>query len=853
MRDRLPLAIRLALRSHGGQNRALSLLALSSIATAVAMASGLEMSARSVEAEIGRTGDELAGAAQLEVTAGGVGVPEALLARVTGVAGVRAAVPYLETTVRAERGERLVSLHIIGVDLLEDAKVREYHPAGSERVIEDPLRLLAEPGAVVLNEALAHELGVRLGDALPVTRGRQRFELVVRGLLAAGGVADAFGGRIAVTDAYLLQTLLGREGWFDRIEVVAEPGADLGRVTADLARAVAGEATVRPSATRGGWVESALATVRLIVAAMVMVAIGVASLLSHAAMSLFVDRRARELSLLRLTGLEARRVKRFLHVDALLLAALGTAAGIAAGIVFSRGFVALLSGLTDFLEDVQVDRLELEPATIALAAAVGCLVALAGMVPAARRAVAKPPLEQLALWRSRAPQRGDRRVYAVQLALALAWLAVVLAPLGLAPLVRIGAILALGLAFLVFAGRSPLPQILVRMRPGFERVLPGLGRLVGASLVARPLHTGLHIAALAGVVAGVAVTGILEQSLASTLDGWTASQFPSGVMITPDADITFRNDQHIPADVVSEIRATAGVSAVFEQYADKILYRGEEVLLSASDMQVMAEHGRLPAVGIERRALATAIAAGGAAVSDGFAKRFAVASGDELALDTPAGPRRFQVAGILRDYAGPGGSVNIDLAVYDRLWQRPGARNLVIWTDGDPAPVVRRIEERVGSRQSLFFAYGADLERFATRLLGRFTRILDLVAGLTSVLGGLAVLNLLLGALAERRRELGLLRSTGATRGQIGALVLLDGLLAGVIGGAAGLLLGVVCAYPLATSVVSQALGWSLDFSLRAAHLALLLAGVALASLVAAVYPAWLARRVLTREVLAPE
>jgi putative ABC transport system permease protein len=268
---------------------------------------------------------------------------------------------------------------------------------------------------------------------------------------------------------------------------------------------------------------------------------------------------------------------------------------------------------------------------------------------------------------------------------------------------------------------------------------------------------------------------------------------------------------------------------------------------------VLAEHGRVAAVDGEPEALARDIASGQIAVSDGFARHFGVGRGDSLWLDTPAGPRSFRVAGVIRDYAGPGGTLNIDLAIYDGLWSRPGARNVVIWADPPVKEVIRSIEQRTGQRQSLFFAYGAQLERYATRLLSRFTRIIDLMATLIAMLGGFAILNLLLQAVGERRRELGVLRSAGATRGQIAALVLIDGLIAGVMGGAAGIGLGIACAYPLATSVVPDVLGWSLEFSAGPGRLARLLIGIAIASLAAGIYPAWLSRRVLTREVLAPE
>jgi putative ABC transport system permease protein len=851
--ERLPLPLLLAWRSHFGSHSALSLLSLLSVAAAVTMASGLEMASRSVEAEISRTGDELAGIAQIEVTAGPIGVREELLDVVGRTEGVRVASPLIEANVRVADGpSRGVSLHLLGVDLLVDPEVRTY-PSTEGARIPDPLRLVAEPGAVIVSHRLASELGLDPGTRLSVRAGRRTVEIVIRGILPPGGIADAFGGRIAIGDVYLLQTLLEREGWLDRIDVVAEPGLEVGPLISGLAQRLDGKATVRPSRSRSSWVESTLATVRLVVSAMVAVAVVVASLLSAAAMTTFVDRRAREFALLRTVGLEAHRLRRFLYVDALLLAAFGSALGLAGGVLLSRAFFSVLSAVTDFLQNVEIAELRISPSTVVMAAAVGMLVASVGIAFPARRASRRPVLDELGAWRSVPSRPRIRRDLVLLAILAALWLLALLAPLGVPPLARIASIFALGLAVLFVAIRSALPAILRRLGPVLERTLPGIGRLAGASLAARPLQSALHVSAIAAVLAGVTMSRMLGDSLATTLDAWTASQFPGGVYVSPTSGLSFGSDEYLTPEVVDSIRSTPGVSALFEQYSTNLLYRGEEVLLAATNMAVMAEYGRVPALDADPRQLARDVAAGQIAVSDQFAHRFGVEAGGTVTFDTPKGARAFTVAGVIRDYAGPAGSVNLDLHVFDELWTRPGARNVVIWVREPPAAVVRQIEERLDDHQALYFAYGDELERYASGILARFTRILDVVAMLTAALGGVAVLNLLLGSIAERRRDLALLRSTGATRRQVAALVLLDGLLAGLLGGLAGLALGVSCAYPLTRVVMTDALGWSLSVALDPIKLAALLGAVLLASLSAALYPAWLSRRAITREALAPE
>ncbi|MCX5737372.1 MAG: hypothetical protein NTZ61_02545, partial [Proteobacteria bacterium] len=104
MMERLPFALLIAVRNHLGPNRVLTGIAVLAIATAVMLAAGLEMAARSVDTEIDRTGTEMAGAAQLEVTAGTVGVPDSVRDEVARVEGVRVAAPLVEATFRIVSG-----------------------------------------------------------------------------------------------------------------------------------------------------------------------------------------------------------------------------------------------------------------------------------------------------------------------------------------------------------------------------------------------------------------------------------------------------------------------------------------------------------------------------------------------------------------------------------------------------------------------------------------------------------------------------------------------------------------------------------------------------------------------------
>jgi putative ABC transport system permease protein len=775
------------------------------------------MSSRSVETELIRTADQLAGSAQIEVVGGSLGIQETLLESVAAVPGVRVAAPLVEAGCRLIEGPvRDLPLYVIGVDLLADPTVRLYSVRQADATVDDPLRLIALPNSILISDQLAKRLGVAVGRSIVVRFGHKQYDLVVRGVLSAGGVGEAFGGQIAVMDVYSLQTLLQRQGWLDRIDIVVDGSHDVSSMMTSIRGVVQGRATVRRSATRNLWVESTLATLQFVVAALVLVAVVSASLLAYGATSLFVDRRMQELALLRLAGLEGPRVRRLLYLDVILLAIAGCGLGFALALPLSQSFLDVLSGISGFLQNIQIQRLEVRPMTVLIGIVVGFLVALVGVVEPARRATLSPPLEVLIGARggeipaNRASIRSLAAVIPVVVFLALS-----VFPFGLPALLRVAALFILGVTTLTMAALTCLPQAIHALRPALEHGFSGIGRLAGASLLARPVQTALTVACVAGVLAAVTISLTLVGSVTRTLDGWTFGQFQGGVFVTAGTPLTVRAEELISPETLATVRETPGVRGVYNQITVTILYQGQDILLSAGAMEVLAEYGHLPLVAGDSRETALALTRGEVVVSDGFKRRFGIGRGDVITLDTPRGPRVFRVAGVIRDYAGPAGSVTMDIGAFDSLWPLKGSRNLVLWTDRDPALVIKDVERRVGEKQTLFFVYGNDLERFATRLLDRFTRLLKVVAIMTATLGGSAVFNMLLGAVAARTREIAVLRSVGATRSQVQALILVDGSLLSLFGGIGGILVGLACSYPIVSEIIPEAVGWSLTYSLR--------------------------------------
>jgi putative ABC transport system permease protein len=142
----------------------------------------------------------------------------------------------------------------------------------------------------------------------------------------------------------------------------------------------------------------------------------------------------------------------------------------------------------------------------------------------------------------------------------------------------------------------------------------------------------------------------------------------------------------------------------------------------------------------------------------------------------------------------------------------------------------------------------------------RYLHVVDIViagiGGIAILISGLSVANALLAAVRERRREIGVMKSIGAGDGDVLRWFLLEAGLIGLVGGVAGAAAGMVMAVVIGLQVVDYltAQGLVLDpIQLSDVPFGILLAGIAgsvLVSLAAGVAPALRAARLPMRDAV---
>ncbi len=127
------------------------------------------------------------------------------------------------------------------------------------------------------------------------------------------------------------------------------------------------------------------------------------------------------------------------------------------------------------------------------------------------------------------------------------------------------------------------------------------------------------------------------------------------------------------------------------------------------------------------------------------------------------------------------------------------------------------------------------------------------MALMIAVVGGLGLSGTMGMNVMERTREIGVMRSIGASNGAIRQLVVVEGLLIGLISWAGGALLGLPIGQQLGNILGTGLFGLPFHFVPDWNGLVTWLIIVVVLSIVASLLPAWNASRLTVREVLAYE
>jgi putative ABC transport system permease protein len=794
-----------------------TLLTLFGISLGVCVVFAIDVVNTSVVGSFKNTIDSASGKTALTVGDDGTGVDEALLERVRAVPGVLAAAPVIEETARdLKSGTQLV---VLGVDTTADGQVRDYEITANDVKIADDLAFLNDPHAVIVTTRFAERVGVKVGDTLSLESVQGKSDYTIRGTLAAHGPANMFGGDVLLMDVYAAQIAFERGKRFDHIDVVPAADTELTALRNRIDKALSGKASIKRPEGRTAEAEQLMAGFRLGLSLAGLVTMFVGGFIVYNALAIAVGQRRHEIGVLRALGTTRAQILALFVGEGMLMGALGAAVGVGFGMLLARSVLKMVAGTVSALYvTVAPEHLLVSARDVIVAVSVGVGAAfIAAFFPARSAAFVEPASAM-----RKKSDGADVSFASMGTSLKVGGGALLVALL-LALFVHVqhnfllgyavSAVFALAAAFLspalALAVGGLARRLLGDRDPAVMLGSVGFMRNAGRNSVA--------IAALGMGLANVVNADAFVDSMKHNTTRWLERSTRADIFVFAGKNLRAKVDHPLPESLGQELRKLPDIALVDPNRSTRHSLHGQPFNLISNDLAHYRRYNDIPVVaGDLERALPAMEAGTGLAASETFAHAFQVGLGDKLTLQTPAGPRSFEIVLVYVDYSSELGILRTTHDAYVRIWNDPLADSYGVYVrKGASIDAVRtRVAAAVDARYGLIaISNGEYKSQFMTVIDDSFglMRATEIVAVVVSVLG---IINTLLVTIMDRRTELAVLKAIGAEREQIQRMLMVEGALIGLCATLVGVAFGALFSAYIVKELLRLQVGWQMSWQM---------------------------------------
>ncbi len=797
--------------------------------------------------------ESVTGKATHQIVGGPNGFSSELYTRLRLELGIKVSAPVVSEFVRTSGNDQ--ALRLMGVDPLAEPPFRSYLRGENENIDFEALnQIIAVPGAVVISDALAGRLKLEAGDDLEISAAGRFSSAQIVGILQSENNSSRQAlDDLIISDIATAQEWTGMAGRLSRIDLILAAD-DAERIRSELPDGVSllefGE---------GDALDQMIAAFEINLQAMSLLALVVGLFLIYNTVTFSVVQRRGVIGILRSLGTTRAQVFAFILGEALILGAVGTALGLALGVIMGRGAVALVSQtISDLYFAVNVRGISVEVLTLLKGAGIGMLASVVAALLPSLDATRTAPA---GVMKRSTEEEQTRRL--------LPHITVLAALLNLGGLLLLGVpgadlYLSFGALLMIIVGGAFFTPaaLLIMMRlllPVGGAVFGVLGRMACRAISRSLSRTSVAVAALTIAVSVIVGVNTMIGSFRSTVADWLSNSLGAQIFVSPP--LFSNNNASIDVDgaVLELARAVPGVEAVSSARAVTV-YSPDfpdfpPINLLASDFDIAGDNRRFRWTQVAVEDHQEALNAGRLMVSESFAKRRGIdESNNSIILSTDLGERSFEIFGVYYDYSTDQGTVYMARSVYDQYFDDSFVTSLGIFLEAgtDADAVIGALRARL-TDYDLLVQDNASLRRGALEVFDRTFAITIALRLLTTLVAFIGILSALMALQLEHTREYGAMRATGMTPGQLTRFTLIQTGLMGLAAGTLALPIGTLLSLVLIYVINLRSFGWTMQFVLLPGEFLEAFLVAVIAALLAGVYPAWRLGRLKPAEALRSE
>jgi len=725
------------------------------------------------------------------------------------------------------------------------------HPHGDQRF--NPLELVSGtwpvgPHEVAIDANTASKKDYKLGDSIGVIARGPEQTFRISGIVKIGGVSSLGGATMAILDFPTAQKLFRKEGRLDSISVAAKPGVKPQELVKEIQPLLPPTAQVRTGQAQAKQAtkdtNGFLSIFQDFLLAFAGVALFVGSFVIANTLSITIAQRTRELATLRTLGATRRQVRNSVLLEAFVIGALASLAGLFLGLALAKGLNAVFVSLGIDLPQAST---VFATRTIVVSMLVGTGITLLASLRPAIRATRVPPISAVREGAVLPPGRFARfGPHAALLTIAAAT-ALMLVGLLVGGLTTAQRLLSIGVgAAGVFLGVAMLAKTLV---PPLARVLGWPAAKTGGAAGELARGNAMRNPARTASTASALMIGLALVTLVSVLAAGLKTRFESAVNSVFNADYALTaTDNFSPISIASSEALTRvpGVQVVSGVRAGQGKAFGKDIGVTGVDGNV----SKVITVDWQdgSQAVPGELGHDGAFVSKDFATKHHLAVGDTVAVETPGGKTvDFVVKAVFSPPKGgsPYGDVTISSTRFDSLYENPQNVYSFVRMAGGVTPAnTARLTAALQPFPDAKIQTETQFKRNQERGIDMLLNLLYVLLSLSIIVSLFGIVNTLVLTVFERTRELGMLRAVGMTRRQVRWMIRDESVITALIGSALGIPVGVVLALMVGYAIKYPA------FTVPWGTLVVFVIAAVVAGLIAAIFPARRAGRLNVLEAL---
>ncbi|KOV89252.1 MULTISPECIES: ABC transporter permease [unclassified Streptomyces] len=690
-------------------------------------------------------------------------------------------------------------------------------------------------GEVLIDSATAKRAGYRVGDTVRLSVDGPVLTPTVSGIFTTDDGNVAAGGSLTLFDTATAQSLFGKKGTYDEIDVQAAPGTSQTALKAELDKALPAKLVETTTGKQladdqAKAISSSMSSLKQGLLVFAGIALFVGTFIIANTFTMLVAQRTRELALLRAVGASRRQITRSVLIEAFAVGAVAGVTGLAAGVGIGAGLRSLLGSFGASMPD---GPLVISPGTVVTALAVGILITMLAAWLPGRRAAKIPPVAAMSSVHAKATTKSLVLRNTLGSLFTAAGIAVVLAGTRMDADTGQGA-MGIGAVLLiigVFILTPLLSRPLIAAAAPVLRAFGVSGKLARQNSVRNPRRTAATASAL--MIGLTLITGmtVMAGSLQTSIDKMASSA------IRADYVVSMANRGPLSPDVEKKIASADGVTASSPLRNGESRIDGGTEFLTGVDGATIGELTDLKVTDGSFGVGGTRVV-----VDQDRAADFGWKAGSHFTAHFEDGKaQRLTVAGVYEGNDMLNGIILDNKVLTPHLSDPADMQVMVKTADGASDAAKDRLEKALGTNPAIKVQ---DKKDISNEIAQMFTLMLNMVYGLLGmavIVAVLGVINTLAMSVFERAQEIGMLRAIGLDRRAVKRMVRLESLVISLFGGVLGIGLGVFFGWAAGELLGTKMPTYELVLPWGRMTVFLLLAGVV--GVLAALWPARRAAR----------